>query len=47
MILAMRLATFGTIFCLRYGRDATLMTELTFITTLLSIATIPIVALLL
>ena len=47
VILAMPVATFGTIFCLRYGRDATLMTELTFITTLLSIATIPIVALLL
>ena len=41
VVIAMPVATYGTILCLRYGRDTTLMTELTFITTLLSMITIP------
>lgn len=41
VVIAMPVATYGTILCLRYGRDTTLMAELTFITTLLSMITIP------
>ena len=41
VVVAMPVATYGTILCLRYGRDTTLMAELTFITTLLSMLTIP------
>lgn len=44
LIIAMPVATYGTILCLRYGRDTTLITEITFISTLLSVVTIPIVA---
>ena len=46
LVIAMPVATYGTILCLRYGRDTTLITELTFITTLLSVVTIPLVAML-
>ena len=42
----MPVATYGTILCLRYNRDVTLMTETTFITTLLSIFSIPLITLL-
>ena len=41
IVIAMPVATYGTILCLRYGRDTTLMAEVTFITTLLSMLTIP------
>ena len=44
LIIAMPVATYGTILCLRYGKDTTLITEITFISTLLSVVTIPIVA---
>ena len=47
MVIAMPVATYGTILCLKYNRDTTLITEMTFTTTLLSILTIPLVALLL
>ncbi|MBQ9363144.1 MAG: AEC family transporter [Bacteroidaceae bacterium] len=44
VIIAMPVATYGTILCLKYGRDTTLMTEATFITTLLSVLTIPLLS---
>lgn len=46
VVIAMPVATYGTILCLKHGRDTTLITEVTFITTLLSVVTIPLVALL-
>ena len=42
LVIAMPVATYGTILCLRYQRDTTMMTEVTFITTLLSMVSIPI-----
>jgi predicted permease len=47
VVIAMPVATYGTILCLKHGRDITLITEVTFITTLLSVVTIPLVAMLL
>jgi predicted permease len=44
VVIAMPVATYGTIFCLKTGRDTTLITELTFISTLISIITIPMMA---
>ena len=44
IIIGMPVASFGTIFCLRYGQDATLMTEITFLTSIASIASIPLLA---
>lgn len=44
MIIAMPVASFGTMFCLRFGKDDTLMTQGTFITTLLSLGSIPLLA---
>ena len=41
LVIAMPVATYGTILCLRNGKDTTLITEITFITTLLSMLTIP------
>jgi len=41
VVIAMPVATYGTILCLRHEKDASLMTELTFITTLCSMLTIP------
>ena len=41
VVIAMPVATYGTILCLRYGRDTTLMAEITFVTTILSMLTIP------
>lgn len=41
VVIAMPVATYGTILCLKYGKDVTTMTELTFITTLISMLTIP------
>ena len=47
VVIAMPVATYGTILCLKMGRDTTLITELTFVTTLISIVTIPLMAMLL
>ena len=41
VVIAMPVATYGTILCLRHNRDTTLMSEVTFITTVLSMITIP------
>ena len=41
VVIAMPVATYGTILCLKYHKDTTVMTEATFITTLLSMVTIP------
>ena len=41
LVIAMPVATYGTILCLRHGKDTTMITEVTFITTLLSMLTIP------
>lgn len=46
VVLAMPVASFGTMFCMKYGRNPSLMTEATFITTLFSIITIPLITLL-
>ena len=46
VVIAMPVATYGTILCLKLGRDIQLITEVTFITTLLSVVTIPLMALL-
>lgn len=46
VVIAMPVATYGTILCLKYGRDTTLIAELTFITTLLSMLTIPLLVIL-
>ena len=45
-VIAMPVASFGTMFCLKYGRNPSLITETTFITTLGSIITIPLITLL-
>ncbi len=45
VIIAMPVATYGTILCLKSGHDTTLITEVTFITTLLSVLTIPLLSL--
>lgn len=46
VVIAMPVAFFGTMFCMKYGRNPSLMTEATFITTLFSIITIPLITLL-
>ena len=46
VLIAMPVASFGTMFCLKYGRNPSLITETTFITTLGSIITIPLITLL-
>ncbi len=46
VIIAMPVATYGTIFCLKEGIDVTVMTEVTFISTIVSIATVPMITLL-
>ena len=46
VVIAMPVASFGTMFCMKYGREPSLMTEITFVTTVASIATIPLVTLL-
>ena len=46
VVIAMPVACFGTMFCLKYGRNPSLITETTFITTLGSIITIPLITLL-
>jgi len=45
VVIAMPVATYGTILCLKYGKDTTMITEVTFITTLLSMLTIPLLVL--
>ena len=46
VVIAMPVATYGTILCLKYNLDTTLMTEVTLITTLLSMVTIPLLTIL-
>jgi hypothetical protein len=46
VVIAMPVATFGTILRLKLGLDTTLITETTFITTLFAVVTIPLLALL-
>jgi hypothetical protein len=46
LVVAMPVATYGTILCLKYNRDTTLITETTLITTLLSMITIPLLTIL-
>ena len=46
VVIAMPVASFGTMFCLKYRRNPSLITETTFITTLGSIITIPLITLL-
>lgn len=47
VVIAMPVATYGTILCLRYGRDTSLMSEVTFVTTILSMLTIPLLVMVL
>ena len=47
LVIAMPVATYGTILCLKYGKDTTIITEVTFITTLASVMTIPVLVMLL
>lgn len=46
VVIAMPVASFGTMFCMKYGRNPSLMTEITFITTVASILTIPLITML-
>lgn len=46
VVIAMPVASFGTMFCMKYGRNPSLMTEITFVTTVGSILTIPLVTML-
>ena len=46
VVIAMPVATYGTILCLKYEKDTTMITEVTFITTLFSMVTIPLLVLL-
>lgn len=46
VVIAMPVASFGTMFCLKYGRNPSLITEMTFITTVGSIITIPLITML-
>lgn len=46
VVIAMPVATYGTILCLKYNRDTTFITEVTLITTLLSMVTIPLLTIL-
>ena len=46
VVIAMPVATYGTILCLSHNRDTTLMSEVTFITTVLSMITIPLLVML-
>ena len=41
VIIGMPVASYGTMFCLKYGRDETEMVRGTLITTILSVVTIP------
>ena len=46
VVLGMPVASFGTMLCLRYGRDPKKMTETTFVTTVASLISIPLLSLL-
>lgn len=46
VVIALPVASFGTMFCMKYGRNPALMTEMTFITTVGSIFTIPLITML-
>ena len=46
VVIAMPVASFGTMFCMKYNRDPALITEITFITTIGSIFTIPLITML-
>ena len=46
VVIAMPVATYGTILCLKYEKDTTFITEVTFITTLCSMITIPLLVML-
>lgn len=46
LVIAMPVATYGTILCLKFNRDTTLMTEVTLMTTILSMLTIPLLTML-
>lgn len=43
ILIAMPVASYGTMFCLKYGRDDTEMVQGTLITTILSVVTIPLI----
>lgn len=45
VVIAMPVATYGTILCLKYGKDTTTITGVTFITTLVSMVSIPLMVL--
>lgn len=44
LLIAMPVASFGTIFCLKYNRDETIMAQGTFLTTLLALLSIPLIS---
>ncbi len=46
VVIAMPVASFGTMFCMKYGRNPSFITEVTFVTTVGSIFTIPLITLL-
>ena len=45
-VVAMPVAAFGTMFCMKYERDSRLMTEMTFMSTVFSVLTIPLIRIL-
>ena len=47
LVIAMPVATYGTILCLKYEKDTTMITEVTFVTTLLAMVSIPLLVMLL
>lgn len=47
VLVGMPVASFGTMFCLKYGKDPTLMTQGTFLSTLFAVLSIPLLALIL
>ena len=46
VVVAMPVASFGTMFCLKFGKNASIITELTFITTVVSVISIPLITML-
>lgn len=46
VVIAMPVASFGTMFCLKFGRNPAFITEMTFVTTTASILSIPLITLL-
>lgn len=46
VVVAMPVASFGTMFCLKQGKDTAVITELTFVTSLASVVSIPLITLL-